>query len=58
MIWFVEGKLYFWDVDKKIRTRIDNTLGSPKDRLFTHQKDKETAKPHLWLHMLLGIVTM
>jgi len=48
MIWFVEGKLYFWDVVKKIRIRIDTTLGSPKftkDRFFAHQKDKETASP-------------
>jgi len=44
MIWFVEGKLYFWDIDK-VRIRIDTTLGSPKDRLFAHQKDKETASP-------------
>lgn len=43
MIWFVESKLYFWDVDKKIRIRIDTTLGSPKftkDRLFAHTAPK------------------
>jgi len=57
MIWFVESKLYFWDVDKKIRIRIDTTLGSPKftnDRLFAHTAPKSHSGTSGVIHTKIG----